>query len=181
MRFSPPLLMPLALAGAFGCAAGARPEASTGRPVPPAATARMVNGQGQPIGTVSVVQSKFGGLLVLKLAGVPPGTHGLHLHTAGVCEPPTFASAGPHLNPAGREHGARNPKGPHLGDLPNVTARADGTIDTSLALRTELLGADVIGSGATARALVLHARADDMSTDPSGNSGDRIACGVLGR
>jgi Cu-Zn family superoxide dismutase len=62
-----------------------------------------------------------------------------------------------------------------------VTARADGTIDTSLALRTELLGADVIGSGATARALVLHARADDMSTDPSGNSGDRIACGVLGR
>jgi Cu-Zn family superoxide dismutase len=141
----------------------------------------MINAEGKNVGTASIVQSSFGGVLVLKLSGLPPGPHGLHVHNAGKCEPPAFTSAGPHLNPDAHEHGARNPKGPHLGDLPNVTARQDGSVDTTIALSPALLQPGVIGSGANARTLVVHAKADDEMTDPSGNSGDRIVCGVLQR
>jgi Cu-Zn family superoxide dismutase len=141
----------------------------------------MIDREGKQVGTASLIESQFGGLLMLKLAGMPPGLHGLHVHTNGACEPPTFASAGPHLNPTGRKHGMRNPEGPHLGDLPNVSARDDGTVDTTITLGTELLKPGVIGSGAGARSLVVHEKADDMRTDPSGNSGERIACGVLQR
>jgi Cu-Zn family superoxide dismutase len=111
---------------------------------------------------------------------VAPGTHGLHLHETGRCDPPGFESAGPHVNPSRRAHGLRNPAGAHAGDLPNVRASSAGVIDTTLVLARSVLGADVAGAGAPARAIVLHARADDLMTDPSGNSGARIACGVLG-
>lgn len=155
---------------------------STSQPsaVAPTRTARMVDSAGKDIGSASVLASSRGPLLVLKLSAITPGTHGLHLHEAGTCDPPAFESAGPHLNPARRKHGLRNPAGPHAGDLPNVRARASGDIDTTLVLDRAVLAPEAAGSGAPARALVLHALADDLVTDPSGNSGARIACGVLG-
>ena len=147
--------------------------------VPSAANTTLIDSQGRRLGTAAVVPSKSGGLLVLKLKGVPPGEHGLHLHATGACDPPSFASAGPHYNPANRKHGAKNPQGPHAGDLPNVVAHPDSSIDTTLAIPSAAVAA--IGSGRAAKALVLHAQQDDLTTDPSGNSGDRIACGVLER
>ncbi|MGH7516033.1 MAG: superoxide dismutase family protein [Gemmatimonadales bacterium] len=149
--------------------------------VAPTLTASMIDSSGTSVGSASVLESRRGPLLVLKLQGVSPGTHGFHVHATGQCDPPDFGSAGPHLNPGNRKHGTRNPAGPHAGDLPNVRARADGTVDTTLVLASGLLAPNAVGTGAPARALVLHAKADDMRTDPSGNSGDRIACGVLGK
>jgi Cu-Zn family superoxide dismutase len=141
----------------------------------------MIDSSAAGVGSGSLLDSRRGPLLVLKLQGVSPGTHGFHVHATGQCDPPGFESAGPHLNPANRKHGTRNPAGPHAGDLPNVRARADGTVDTTLVLGSDLLAPTAVGAGAPARALVLHAKADDMMTDPSGNSGDRIVCGVLGK
>ncbi len=158
------------------CAGKSEPAA-----VAPTRTASMVDSAGRSTGSVSVLESSRGPLLVLKLQGVPPGTHGFHIHAVGTCTPPGFESAGPHLNPDNRKHGERNPAGPHAGDLPNVRARADSSVDTTLVLPRSLLTAAALGAGAPPRALVLHAKADDMRTDPSGNSGGRIVCGVLGR
>jgi Cu-Zn family superoxide dismutase len=139
----------------------------------------VINRDGRRLGSAAVLASSSGGLLVLKLTGVPPGTHGLHLHTNGTCDPPNFDTAGPHYEPGTRKHGAKNPAGPHAGDMPNVVARADSSIDTTLAIPVSVVSA--IGSGRGARSLVLHAGPDDLVTDPSGNSGARFACGVLER
>jgi superoxide dismutase, Cu-Zn family len=158
-------------------ACGGNPKPA--RVVPPAAHAQFTSFLGRAVGTVTVLETKAGGLLVLKLRAIPPGVHGLHIHTVGVCEPPVFASAGPHYNPGNRQHGFRNPAGPHAGDLPNVTAAADSSVDTTIAIAGDLVRA--IGTGAAARSLVLHAKPDDLRTDPSGNSADRIACAVLQR
>ena len=127
--------------------------------------------------SASVLSSKSGGLLVLKLTGVPPGPHGLHLHAGSTCDPPKFDTAGPHYDPGTHKHGSKNPAGPHAGDMPNVIARADSSVDTTLAIPASVVSA--VGHGMTARTLVLHAGADDLATDPSGNSGPRFACGVL--
>jgi superoxide dismutase, Cu-Zn family len=101
---------------------------------------------------------------------LPAGTHGVHLHAKGLCEGPTFATAGPHLNPKSRKHGLQNPEGPHAGDMPNLFG-AKGTFVAAASIE-QLTGPD--GS-----AIVIHAARDDQATDPSGNSGARIACGVL--
>jgi len=147
----------------------------------PLAVAKLVHPDGSSAGTARIVARANGAALEVEIAGVPPGKHGLHLHAVGKCEGPDFASAGPHLNPDNHQHGADNPAGSHLGDLPNVTAGDDGrikaTIGTAmapLALARQLFDAD-------GTAIVLHASADDYLTDPSGNSGARIACGVLER
>lgn len=160
-------------------ACGGQQSRSGPAAVAPARTAQMVDTAGKSVGSASLLEARGGLLLVLKLQRMPPGTHGLHIHEAGTCTPPTFESAGPHLNPDKRKHGARNPAGPHAGDLPNVRAQAGGAVDTTLTLSRDPLAA-LLTRGSAPRALVLHARADDMMTDPSGNSGDRIACGVLG-
>jgi superoxide dismutase, Cu-Zn family len=165
----------VAIGGIAACSSHAKPAVV----VPSAANTTLIDSQGRRLGTAAVVPSKNGGVLVLKLTGIPPGEHGLHLHTNGACDAPGFASAGPHYNPANRKHGAKNPEGPHAGDLPNVVARADSSVDTTVAIPGAVVTA--IGSGSAAKALVLHADPDDLMTDPSGNSGARIACGVLQR
>jgi Cu-Zn family superoxide dismutase len=108
--------------------------------------------------------------------GFNVGRKGLHVHATGRCDPPGFTSAGPHWNPAGRKHGLANSAGPHAGDLPNVPVAANGTLRETVVLSGANLAAlrDADGS-----ALVLHAGEDDNVTDPSGNSGDRIACAIL--
>jgi Cu-Zn family superoxide dismutase len=142
----------------------------------------VINSAGQPVGTVRAWQTAGGVTFRIDAAGLPHGVHGIHVHSVGRCDTPDFASAGPHWNPAGRKHGTANPAGPHAGDLPNVIAAANGTLGETVTLSgANLLGAGAAGTllDADGAALVLHAAADDYATDPSGNSGARIACAVL--
>ena len=136
---------------------------------------------GQPAGTARVVSDGQGVRLIADVTGVSPGLHGIHLHTVGQCEAPAFTSAGGHLNPEGKQHGTENPAGSHLGDLPNITADESGKGSISVALhstREQLLNVLFDSDGT---AVVVHAGPDDYKTDPAGNSGGRIACGVLAR
>lgn len=112
---------------------------------------------------------------------LPAGAHGAHLHMIGKCDAPDFASAGGHLNPHHKMHGAENPQGKHLGDLPNVTIAGDGTGSLSVALEGTAAELETALFDADGTAVVIHAGPDDYRTDPSGNSGGRIACGVLTR
>ena len=106
----------------------------------------------------------------------------MHIHETGACTPPDFTSAGGHFNPASKRHGLLNPEGPHAGDLPNLLVREDGSADTTLTVSPSLL-TEGPGSmiGPQKRALVIHADPDDQKTDPSGNSGARVVCGVIER
>lgn len=117
--------------------------------------------------------------ITVTLANIPEGAHAVHLHTTGACDAPDFASAGPHLNPGMNEHGTENPNGAHLGDLPNAAIGADGTGSISATLRgtrEEVLAAIFDEDGT---AVVVHEGEDDYMTDPAGEAGGRIACGVL--
>ena len=113
--------------------------------------------------------------------GLAPGGYGAHVHAVGRCDPPGFESAGGHWNPTGRQHGSQNPQGPHLGDLPNllVGANGEGSFEFGIA-GGRLNGRDEAMLDEDGAALVIHAYPDDYRTDPSGNSGARIACGVFG-
>jgi Cu-Zn family superoxide dismutase len=127
------------------------------------------------------VSEENGGVRVrVEAAGLVAGTYAVHLHQAGSCEPPDFQSAGPHWNPTGRQHGRLNPMGPHLGDLPNLTVGVDGAGSVEFVVSGASLGRGSRGlSDEDGTALVVHAGADDYRTDPSGNSGARLACGVV--
>jgi Cu-Zn family superoxide dismutase len=169
------LIIAAALAALPGCVTGDEPRG--GPPMP------LVNALGAPIGTVRAWQTPGGVTFHVEAAGLPHGIHGIHVHAIGRCDPPDFASAGPHWNPAGRKHGMNNPSGPHAGDLPNVEVSANGVLSATVTLPGVSLlappgtpGALIDADGA---ALVLHAAADDYVTDPSGNSGPRIACAVI--
>jgi Cu-Zn family superoxide dismutase len=136
----------------------------------------LVNASGQSIGTVRAWQTAGGITLRIDAAGLPHGVHGIHVHAVGRCDPPDFASAGPHWNPAGRKHGFNNPAGHHAGDLYNVTVAANGVLGEAVTVPGASMATLIDADGA---ALVIHAAADDYLTDPSGNSGARIACAVL--
>ena len=144
-------------------------------------TATLHLADGTPAGTAQLSGSGTGITISIALTGLPVGTHGVHLHMVGKCDGPDFTSAGGHLNPEGHQHGTENPAGAHLGDLPNVTIGADGTGTVSATLHGSR-DADLPAIfDADGTAVVVHAMADDYRTDPSGNSGARIACGVLTR
>lgn len=145
--------------------------------------AAMVRGDGTSAGTAKIALRRGKPVLELNLSGLTPGVHGAHIHAVGQCggSGAAFTGAGPHLNPQHRKHGMNNPEGHHLGDLPNITVDSRGRARLRLELglnpgqlATELYDAD--GS-----ALVIHAGPDDYVTDPAGNSGARVACGVLVR
>ncbi len=142
------------------------------------ATATLRDSAGTEVGTVTLTQVGDGVSVTGGLTGIMPGTHGIHIHAVGRCEPP-FESAGPHWNPTSRQHGLENPQGPHLGDLPSVTIDAAGTGSLKGTTRGGSVGRDNALLDADGASIVLHADPDDNRTDPSGNSGRRIACGVI--
>lgn len=169
-------LLPLACSLLLGaCATTAVERTST------IAQTTLADPAGAMVGTAKIEQSGTALVLVAEVRGISPGQHGIHLHTTGKCEAPGFTSAGGHLNPTAHQHGSMNPAGPHLGDLPNITVAADGTgsVRAPMAGAAATLLASLFDADATA--IVVHAGPDDYKTDPSGNSGGRIACGVLSR
>jgi Cu-Zn family superoxide dismutase len=147
-------------------------------------TAPLVRSDTQQIGTVRMTPAPTGVMLHVEAAGLPPGSHGAHIHAVGSCLGPDFASAGPHWDLSAHQHGRQNPAGPHDGDLGNFSVGPDGRLSADVLIPGAALpvqgaaGQKVMGD-ADGASLVIHAAADDERTDPSGNSGARIACARL--
>ena len=138
---------------------------------------------GQQVGLATFTEGSDGLRIEVTGVGLPPGPKGIHIHAVGKCEPPDFASAGAHFNPAGKKHGRLSPDGAHAGDLPNLMVTPVGAagldVTTKAVTLKEGVPASLFGAGGTS--LVIHALPDDEKTDPTGNSGGRIACGVITR
>jgi Cu-Zn family superoxide dismutase len=165
-----------------GCATGANESAGSAgqRGSGAAATVTLLDAAGNAKGQATLTPSGSGVLLAANVTGMAQGAYGIHLHTTGKCEGPAFTTAGPHWNPTQKMHGLENPQGRHMGDLPNVTVGLDGTGS----VQATIAGASLTGGAtplidADGAALVVHAAADDYKTDPSGNSGPRVACGIV--
>ncbi len=146
----------------------------------PAAKAALKDAQGKEVGTATFEPSQGGVKIAVRVGGLAPGRHGFHVHAVGKCDPPDFKSAGGHFNPEGKKHGHMNPEGAHAGDLPNLTVGQNGKGEANYTAKGVTLG-EGAGSlfGPEGTALVIHADPDDEKTDPTGNSGARVACGVI--
>jgi Cu-Zn family superoxide dismutase len=176
----------------FACDAGRRDAGDQGQPGAvqdsPAAdtaeanvTARVQNAAGKELGTITLSDAAQGISVSGQLTGLPPGEHAIHLHQTGKCDPPKFEAAGDHWNPTNAAHGSKAPKGPHFGDLPNITVGKD----SSVTVQATTAGGTLRGQNALldqdGASVVVHSGRDDYRSQPSGDSGDKIACGVLGQ
>jgi Cu-Zn family superoxide dismutase len=171
LRRSAPLSLIL-LATLGGCSMYATHDSPKSRP---GAQAKLYDATGREAGFIMFTLKGDDLVGALNVNGISPGPHGIHIHAVGKCEAPGFTTAGGHLNPGMKQHGLENPMGSHQGDLPEVIVAADGTGHATFPAHTTL-AAMFDADGA---AFVVHAAADDNKTDPSGNSGARILCGVL--
>ena len=148
------------------------------------ATAEFVDTEGNSIGTASLVQGPTGVLIHLRVSGIAPGGHAIHIHSIGACTPDFKASAG-HINIHNRKHGLLNPEGPDDADLPNIYATPDGVVEAELFTTRVALSDDGMNEGVAflfdddGSALVIHEAPDDHVTQPIGGAGGRIACGVI--
>lgn len=145
-------------------------------------TVELKDAKGNSVGAAILVSKGKGVEVKLDLKDLPPGEHAVHFHQNPKCDPPDFKSAGGHFNPTGKQHGFDNPNGHHAGDMPNFMVKADGKAKATVKDDDVVLGNgsesnSLFVNGGTS--IMIHAKADDMKTDPSGNSGDRIACGVI--
>ena len=145
------------------------------------ASAVLKDAQGNEVGKATLTTTPSGVLISLDLTAIPPGEHAFHIHAVGKCEPPDFKSAGGHFNPDSTKHGLMNPEGPHAGDMPNLHVPEGGKLQIEVLNPTVTLSAESALLDEDGSAVVIHAGADDYQTDPAGNAGDRIACGVIAR
>jgi Cu-Zn family superoxide dismutase len=162
------------------CVPGA--PAQETRPAASAATATAVllDAKGAEVGLATLTEEAGGVKVHAEVKGLAPGEHGFHVHAVGSCTAPAFTDAGSHFNPTNKQHGKDNPEGHHAGDLPNLVVQADGTGSIDFTIQGVTLGAgDLSLMDKDGSAVVVHANPDDYKTDPTGNAGDRIACGIV--
>jgi Cu-Zn family superoxide dismutase len=165
--------------GIVGCATAPEPVGGGGGS--PELTADVRDANGRTLARAHARQDDGNVRIHVEAAGLPQGAYAAHVHTIGRCDAPDFTSAGPHWNPTGRQHGKDNPAGMHKGDLPNLLVGANGKGSFEFTIPgVQVSGGDPALLDADGSAVVIHASPDDYRTDPSGNAGTRIACGVLG-
>ena len=150
---------------------------------PSAARAVLEDRNGLPVATATFTEGSAGVRVQVTASGLRPGAKGIHIHAVGKCEPPEFTSAGAHFNPIGKKHGLKNPEGAHAGDLPNLIVSDTGSASFDVTTKAVTLqsGSPTSLFGPDGTSVVIHAQQDDEKTYPTGNSGGRIACGVITR